>query len=126
MAQTLKAGAEIKITPQFAIRAGYVWQQTPMKSQLMNNTVEVYTAGTIPHFTTSDCTSYYTAGMGFRFTPNFYMDMAFVYRTQNEKLYPFSNMNWNYPEYHITPVKSEPATVTLNTTRLALTLGYKF
>jgi len=121
----LKAGAELKITPQFAIRGGYIWQPSPMKDHLING-AEVYTAGTIPHYTVRKCTSYYTAGLGFRFTPNFYMDLAYIYRIQYEQLYPFSNMNWDYPEYHIEPVLSEPADISLKTSRVALTLGYKF
>ena len=128
VAQTLKAGAELKITPRFAIRGGFVWQQTPMEKHLINNDVVVYTAGTIPHFTTSNCANYYTAGLGYRFTPNFYMDLAYVYRIQKEKLYPFSSTSsdWYYPEFHLEPVHSEPANVSVKTTRVALTLGYKF
>ena len=125
VAQTLKVGAELKITPRFALRAGYVWQPSPMKAHL-NEGVEVFTAGTIPHYTVTNTTNYYTAGFGYRFTPNFYMDMACIYRVQKEKLYPFTNMNWKYPEYHIEPVHSEPADVSVKTTRVALTLGYKF
>ena len=125
VSQTLKVGAELKITPQFTIRGGYVWQPSPMKDHLHNG-AEVYTAGTIPHYTVSNCTRYYTAGLGFRFTPNYYMDFAFVHRVLNEKLYPFSNMNWSDPQNHIEPVHSESADVSLKTIRFALTLGYKF
>jgi len=126
--QTIKAGVEWKITPRFAIRGGFVWQQTPIKDHLMNNDVVVYTAGTIPHYTVSNCANYYTAGLGYRFTPNFYMDCALIYRTQKEKLYPFSSTSsdWNYPEYHLEPVQSQPADISLKTIRVALTLGYKF
>ena len=124
-AQTLKVGAELKFTPRFAIRGGYVWQPSPMKDHLIDG-AEVYTAGTIPHYIVTNTTNYYTTGLGFRFTPNFYMDLAYVFRVQNEKIFPFSNMDWNYPEYHIEPVWSEPADVTVKTTRVAMTLGYKF
>ena len=31
----LKMGAEVKITPQFAIRAGGAWQHSPAKSTLL-------------------------------------------------------------------------------------------
>ena len=125
-AQTLKAGVEVKITPRFALRGGYVWQSNPMKDHLING-AEVFTAGTIPHYTVNtSATNYYTAGFGFRFTPNFYMDLACIFRVQHEKLYPFSNMDWSYPAYHIEPVRSEPSDVSIKTGRVALTLGYKF
>jgi len=123
--QTLKIGGELKLSPQFALRAGYVWQPSPMKDHLING-AEVFTAGTIPHYAVRKCTGYYTAGLGFRFTPNTYMDLAYVYRVQYEKLYPFTNMDYSYPEYHLEPVWSEPADISIKTGRAVLTLGYKF
>lgn len=123
---TVKIGGEYKVTPQFAIRAGYIWQPSPMQDQLRNGDVEVLPAGTIPHYTVQNTTNHYTFGLGYRFTPNFYMDLACIYRVQNEKLYPFSNTYWSYPDDDIAPVPSNPAKVSAKTTRLALTFGYKF
>ncbi len=124
---TLKVGAEYKITPQFAIRAGYVWQPTPMKETLTSGDMEVFTAGTVPHYTTTTgTTNYYTVGLGYRFTPNFFMDLACIYRTQKQELYPFSSVFIENPEFHIRKVFADAAKVTGNTTRLALTIGYKF
>jgi hypothetical protein len=123
-AHTLKLGAEMKLTPQFAVRAGYMMQASPMNKDLANNNVEVLPSGTLPHFTvTSKSTNYYTAGLGYRFTSNFYMDLAYVYRYNNAKAYAFSN---TYHEGGEVDVKSIPASLKTKTTRLALTLGYKF
>ncbi|MDR2919359.1 MAG: outer membrane protein transport protein [Tannerella sp.] len=127
---TVKIGAEYKVTPQFAVRAGYIWQPSPMEKNLTSSNrdelVEVLPSGTIPHYTVLNTTNHYTFGLGYRFTPNFYMDLACIYRVQNEKLYPYSNTFWNYPEDGISPVVSDPAKVSAKTTRLALTFGYKF
>lgn len=123
---TVKIGGEYKVTPQFAIRAGYIWQPSPMQDQLRKGDIEVLPAGTIPHYTVQNTTNHYTFGLGYRFTPNFYMDLACVYRVQNEKLYPFSNVFWKDPDYHLEPVYADPAKVSAKTTRLALTFGYKF
>lgn len=121
---TLKIGTEIKVDPQFAVRAGYMMQTSPMKEQLTNNDVEVLPAGTIPHFTvTSKPTSYYTVGLGYRFTPNFYMDLACIYRYNSANAYAFSNTYNNDKEVEI---QSEPAKLKTKSTRVALTLGYKF
>ena len=121
---TIKLGVEIKPTPQFAIRAGYMMQTSPMREQLVNNDVEVLPAGTIPHFTTiSNPTHYLTAGVGFRFNPNLYMDLAWVYRYNNSNAYAFSN---TYSNSSAIDVFSTPAQLLTKTTRLALTLGYKF
>ena len=35
LAHTLKLGAEVKITPQFAVRAGANWRTSPMKKELL-------------------------------------------------------------------------------------------
>ena len=123
---TLKIGAEYKVIPQFAIRAGYIWQPSPMGTNLTDAREEVLPAGTIPHYTVQNTTNHYTFGLGYRFTPNFYIDLACIYRVQNEKLYPFSNTYWNDPAVGIYPVASDPAKVSAKTTRLALTFGYKF
>ena len=121
---TLKLGAEIKVTPQFAIRGGYMMQTSPMREALAGNEVEVLPAGTIPHFTvTSKPTNYVTAGLGYRFTPNFYMDLACVYRTNDADAYAFSN---TYSNRETVDVVSKAAKLKNQTTRLALTFGYKF
>jgi long-subunit fatty acid transport protein len=123
-AHTLKLGTEIKVTPQFAVRAGYMMQTSPMRKALANNDVEVLPAGTVPHFTvTSKPTNYYTVGLGYRFTPNFYMDLACIYRYNSSHAYAFSN---TYTPKEEIDVYSEPGSLKTKTTRLALTLGYKF
>ena len=123
-AHTLKLGAEIKVIPQFAVRAGYMMQTSPMRKALVDNQDEVFPSGTIPHFSvTSKPTSYYTVGFGYRFTPNFYMDLACVYRYNSSRVYAFSNTDM-YDSND--PVVSVPASLKTKTTRLALTLGYKF
>ncbi|MDR0744130.1 MAG: hypothetical protein LBF05_07225 [Tannerella sp.] len=123
-AHTLKLGAEIKATQRFAVRAGYMMQTSPMREVLYDNLDEVFPSGTIPHFTvTSKPTNYYTVGIGYRFTPNVYMDLSCVYRYNSANVYAFSNTDMYKSN---DPVKSIPASLKTKTTRLALTLGYKF
>ena len=125
--QTLKLGAEIKINPQFAVRAGYMMQTSPMKEQLYNNDVEVYPSGTIPHFTvTSNPTHFFTAGFGYRFTPNFSIDLACVFKYNKADAYAFSNTYYDEPDYDIAPIPAMPAELITKSTRVVMTLGYKF
>ena len=127
----LKMGAEVKITPQFAIRAGGAWQHSPAKSTLLYDEKgdgvmalnEISTAGTNTAYTVDRNVGYVTVGLGYRFTPNFYADLACVYRMQKEDVYPFSNI---YDGDGNVLVESIPATLKTNTTKVALTLGYKF
>lgn len=122
----LKVGAEYKVTPQFAIRVGGAWQNAGVKSHMKYSSdgliTEVYPTGTRTNYTVEHYTNYYTAGFGYRFTPSFYVDLACVYRMQKEEAYPFPHL---VAEDRIA-VESVPATLKTNTTRVALTLGYKF
>jgi hypothetical protein len=95
-----------------------------MRTKLVNNGVEVLPSGTIPHFTTTAAsTNYITAGLGYRFTPNFYMDLTCIYKMNEAKAYAFSN---RYYEDDSVDVASTPASLKNKSTRLVLTLGYKF
>ncbi|MDO4756793.1 MAG: outer membrane protein transport protein [Parabacteroides sp.] len=121
----LKVGAEYKVTPQFAVRLGGAWQNSPTQNHLMYNSgelTEVYPAGTRTAYSVDHHVNYYTVGLGYRFTPNLYVDMACVYRMQEEEVYPYSNL---INEGNVL-VESVPATLKTNTTKVALTLGYKF
>jgi len=123
---TIRVGAEVKVTPQFSVRAGGAWANSPMKDKLKNGKIEVRTVGTIPHYTVDKGNSNYTIGLGYRFTPAFYMDLACVLTSYKEDIYAFSGNIENpaFPEDG--PVVSIPATLKTNATRVALTVGYKF
>lgn len=120
----LKVGAEYKVTPQFAVRAGGSWANSPIKSDFKNGLKEVYTAGTIPHYTIDKGVESYSIGFGYRFTPRFYADLACVYKIYKEDLYSFSNVF--EPGTGKLLVQATPAEMKTKTTRVALTLGYKF
>lgn len=140
---TLKVGAEVKITPQFSVRAGTLWRTSPMKQHIkdgippLNEKGEFYTqavgvVGTIPSYTVDKGTNSFSIGFGYRFTPNFYADLACVYRVYKEDVYAFpstfqagiTNEDVLLEEGYV--VKSDPASLKTKTTQVALTLGYKF
>ena len=123
MGNTVRVGAEVKVTPQFAVRAGVAYSDSPVKDPLKNGQVEVRTVGTIPFYTVDKGVTHYSVGLGYRFTPNFYLDLACVYRTYKEDVYSFSNM---FDENGQALVVAQPASLKTNTTKVALTLGYKF
>lgn len=122
MGNTLRVGAEVKLTPQFSVRAGYAYSDSPIKTQLKEGNVEVVTAGTIPNYTIDKGVTNYTVGLGYRFTPNFYTDIACVFRSHKEDVYAFSSLFDDKGAF----IDSQAATMKTNTTRVALTLGYKF
>ena len=114
---TIRAGLEFRFTPQFSGRVGYAWAQNPYKDNITSTGKIIETAGTIPHYMLSNCTNYFTAGAGFRFTPQFYMDLAFVLRMQNDDLYYFQPVGEG---------DSYQGNLTNKALKGLVTLGYKF
>lgn len=135
MSGTLKVGAEYKVTPQFSVRAGTLWRTSPMKQHVKDGLPPidpengkykpdaVGVVGTIPNYTVDKGTNSYSVGVGYRFTPHFYADLACVYREYKEDAYAFPG-TFN-PDGTVV-VRSEPASLKTKTTQVALTLGYKF
>lgn len=123
MGQTIRLGAEVRVTPQFSVRAGGSFTNSPMKDPFKNalekNEMEVFTVGTVPHFTIDKGSSSYSVGLGYRFTPQFYTDLACVLTSYKEDVYAFSPI----PDAGI---ETQSATLKTNRTKVALTVGYKF
>ena len=133
MSGTLKVGAEYKVTLQFSVRAGTLWRTSPMKKHMKDGISPVVggeylkdavgVVGTIPNYTIDKGTNSYSIGLGYRFTPNFYTDIACVYREYKEDAYAFPS---TFLPDGTSFVKSDPASLKTKTTQVALTLGYKF
>ncbi|MDR1784058.1 MAG: hypothetical protein LBR13_07360 [Dysgonamonadaceae bacterium] len=115
----LRLGAEAKFNPRFAIRLGAAVQNNPYKAEFKDGLREVMTAGTVPQYGIEDFTAYLTSGLGFRFTPRFYMDAALICRLNQGTMYAFSPM----PSEGLL---SEPADYTSVAFRGLLTLSYRF
>jgi long-subunit fatty acid transport protein len=124
-ASTVRVGAEVKVTPQFSLRAGTALQNSPVKDYMLAgnaDVTEVYPVGTQTAYSVDRSVSDYTFGFGYRFTPAFYMDLAYVYRVQKQDVSPFPNLIDNGDLL----VETLPASLKTSTQKFALTLGYKF
>ncbi len=92
---TLRVGAEIRFTPQFSGRLGYMWQESPVKDVFRagnedpTSSLKAATAGTVTHYSLVGDANYFTWGLGYKFTPNFYTDIAFVIKNRKDDLYSF-------------------------------------
>ena len=122
VAATVRAGLEYRFTPQFSGRLGYSWMENPYEQKVREGNREMIMGltSTRPHYTIQGDVNYFTAGVGFRFTPQFYMDASFVYKTQKDDLYYFS------PVFDGAVVDSTPTSFHNNTYKGLLTLGYRF
>jgi long-subunit fatty acid transport protein len=122
-ASTLRAGLEYRITPQFSARLGYSNVQNPYEKTFGKGGREVVIVGTVPHYTLDGDVNYFTTGIGYRFSAHFYIDAAFVYRTQKDSLYFFSPIP---ASASAAGLASTPASVTHTAGKGLITIGYKF
>ncbi len=86
---TYRFGAELRLTPQFSLRAGYSYQNGGVKSEAEDQYIEVETSGTDPSYTFDNSTQYGTVGLGYRYKA-FYADLAYVHRYRQSTFHPFT------------------------------------
>jgi len=120
---TIRVGGEIRFSPQLSGRLGTAWMQHPYDAGFKNGEREVMMPGTIPSYTLDGNTFYLTGGIGYRFTPQFYMDLALVFRTQQDDFYFFSPIFFDDGSRI---VDSTPTTLRNNSFKTMVTLGYRF
>ena len=119
---TMRLGAEFRVTPQFSLRAGYVYQTSPVKSEAANDGVMIWTAGTIPSYTMNKSTQYVSVGAGYRFNSHFYADFAYVNRQRKSTFHAYSPIIVGQSLDQASP----SASVSARDNEFVLTVGYKF
>ena len=131
MQSTLRLGGELRVSPQFSIRAGGYWRQAPMKASFDSNpnqsaTIHVNEAGTVPHYEIIGMGYGITGGLGWRFSPSSYIDLAVVYQGQKSHMYPFPTLY--YQEKGKDMQLTTPQAIQLQKQRIygVATFGFKF
>lgn len=119
---TVKVGMEYRFTPQFSGRLGYAWMQNPYNDNFaQKGNAGIVGSNTI--FRIEGDTNFVTGGFGYRFNQNFFMDLAVVYKTQTDDLYPFPNL---YNESDKLVIDASPLKLKNSALRGLVTFGYRF
>jgi len=121
-ASMIRAGFEYRFTPQFSGRIGYALQQNPYRMDINSMGDNVVTAGTVTQYVLPGDVHYMTAGIGYKFTPQFYGDLALVLRSQQDDLYYFPPVSG----IQGAGTDSFAGRFTNKTLKGLITLGYKF
>ena len=116
---TVRLGAEYRVLPEVSLRAGYANVSSPVKQEVRDNAMTMYTAGTNPSYALDNTTNYVTCGVGFR-SKGFYCDLAYVYRNRSSEWHAFT------PDPETPSVKSPQAKVTSENHQIALSMGFRF
>lgn len=115
-ANSLRIGAEYRVTPQFSIRAGYAWQGSSVKEEAELGDLQIYTSGTDASYIFRKDTNQVSLGCGYRYK-GWYIDAAYVYRARENSYHCYSD--WD--GYH-----APGGTLKEHTSSIVLSTGFKF
>lgn len=116
---TLRLGAEYRVTPNFSLRAGYSYVSSPVQAKAKDGSETIYTAGTMPNYRFDNSTNYITCGLGFH-SGGFYIDAAYVYKHMDSTYHAYT------PDPYSPQYPSPSAKLSLNNSRIVLSTGFKF
>jgi len=120
--QNLKFGAEYKLNPSFALRAGYVMMKSPVNVDYkQGKSLKLNSPNTNTEYFNQFDTKYYTLGAGYR-AAGWFLDVAYAQKMQDEDMYPYQVLR--YSSNQITNIVT-PAAVKTNTHNIVVTLGIK-
>lgn len=125
ISSTVRAGMEYRFTPQFSGRLGYAWMQHPYNTKFKSDQGDAMIAGSNTAYRLEGDANYFTAGLGYRFSRNFYADVAFVYKSQKDDLYSYPNVFADDSRTELY-IDAEPYKLTNNSFKGVLTVGYRF
>lgn len=118
--QVIRLGAEIRVTPQFSVRAGYSYQTSPTNDRVLDNKKEVDASDVNLAYVFDKSFQNITAGVGYKLS-NVYFDLAYVRAERKGEYHAFSPM-----QYNIGMLNSPMSKFTLADNHLVLTAGVRF
>lgn len=116
---TIRVGAEYRVTPRFSVRAGFANVSSPVRKEVSESSIPIYTSGTMPNYTWNNATNYITCGVGYNFN-NFYVDAAYVHKSMSSDYHAYTA----YPDTPL--IQSPTAKVNFTNNQIILSAGFKF
>lgn len=116
---TLRVGAEFRVTSGFSLRAGYSYVSSPVEKKAKDGEVPVYTAGTRCSYAFDNITNYITAGFGYRYR-GFSIDMAYVFKHRSSEFHAYPS------DIAASSLPSPTAKITSDNNQVILSMAYRF
>ena len=113
----VRLGLEYRLTSNWSLRAGYNYQTGGVRSDVLDNRVDVSTSGTDLSYTLNRSTQYLSCGIGYRYG-GWYIDAAYQWRHRNSDFHPYTP----FDSYADTP----SCKLDENIHSLTLTTGFRF
>lgn len=124
---TIRVGLEFNVNKRLALRAGMRHSTNPSYVADLKEskpTIELLVPGTSVHYRLPGSVQSYSLGLGYRFTPKWTLDLAYVLRSQNDKVASFPYIREDYSNTRYLPQELIKDTQRQNT--LSATLSYRF
>lgn len=90
---TLRTGLEVMATPRLALRGGYRYSSSPVRSSFVRGNdyaaSEAFVSGMHTSYTLPGTTNAFSAGLGYRITPSVSLDLAYVYGVQTSRTFAY-------------------------------------
>lgn len=93
---TLRVGAEVLLSPRVALRGGYRYSSSPIKSDQLKGqqvTTEILVPGPTVQYSLPDAVNSFSLGAGWRISPSVSLDVAYVYTQQKGRTFAFPYVN---------------------------------
>ncbi|WP_455592619.1 OmpP1/FadL family transporter [Bacteroides sp.] len=119
---TIRLGAEYKVIPEFAVRAGYNYSTAAFHTNAFKD-LPFNSIQTDTDFANTKAMSNYTLGIGYRGSM-FYADLAYKFSTYKEDFFPFTNPQFVNDEFD--PGLPHVTKVTNTRSQVLFTLGLRF
>ena len=124
---TFKVGAEIKLNPEIAFRAGYNYSTAAFDKGAYRSLIEFTDSPVyVDTFTETSYSNQFdlhrlTCGFGYR-TSSFYFDLAYQYTMQKADFFAFDDYYEDGGKTYYLPATE----ISKDRSRLTMTLGYRF
>jgi len=120
--QTIKIGAEYKLTNNISLRAGYATMSAG-SNPLADKLIRFNTTRTDTEYFLNNKTDYITGGIGYR-EGNWYIDLAYMNKMIDETFYPYNTNELVRLNPNLSAVN--PASVKTMNNNIVITVGFKF
>ncbi len=115
-ANIVRAGLELRVVPQFSIRAGYNVQSSNVRSGASDGQAEIFTSGTDPSYSFNKTTQNICFGVGYRYKA-WYLDLTYQWRHRTSDFHAYTDFNGQ---------SAPTARLTENHHNLIFSTGFKF
>lgn len=116
---TFRVGLEFKPISSLSIRLGYANVSSPVKKEVKDNGIEIFTPSLTPSYRFDNSTNYITCGLGYRYQ-HIYVDLAYVYKQMSSEYHAYT------PDTGANPLLSPQSKISFTNNQIVLSAGYRF